>query len=163
MLESSGTRWEERMEKSMQISRFVQIEDGSACILSGNKVKLPLLMRQQLTEMESLFSRQYKGTGEGSLLSLLGGTQGWEQDNQTEISESIFQSPPSCPKCLPKKLSSENPLWISWPLMQVGSEGRCIAVKMKQELNRTLYSTERKVSSQIHIYVVIWLFSLNTL
>lgn len=76
MLESSGTRWEERMEKSMQISRFVQIEDGSACILSGNKVKLPLLMRQQLTEMESLFSRQYKRTGEGSLLSLLGGTQG---------------------------------------------------------------------------------------
>lgn len=39
------------------------------------------------------------------------GNRQWEQDSQTEISESIFQNLPCCPKCLPpKKVSSEKTL-----------------------------------------------------
>lgn len=54
-------------KQSMQISQFVQIEDGSACILSRTKVKLPLLMREQLKEKKAIL-RQSEGAGEGSLL-----------------------------------------------------------------------------------------------
>lgn len=42
-------------KQSMQISQFVQIEDGSACILSRTKVTLPLLMREQLKEKKVIF------------------------------------------------------------------------------------------------------------
>lgn len=125
-------------EKSQCNSVNSQTEDGSACILFGNKVKLPLLMRWQLKEMERLFPRKSRRAVNHLYCSFLQGNQPWDQDNKIEISESTSQKPPTCPKFPHTQNSERTP--YEYPDLNDG-EFWFIAVEIKQEFKRTLYCT----------------------